>query len=345
MTLRLRLVLAFAYLAALILLVSGSAIVALLGLSSSVDVVLQENFRSIEASISMIEVLERMDSEALAALLAKGGPDGTSGALVDGFYSALAEAEGNVTEPDEPAVLARIRADFEAYAEAHHDLLGGPAEEALDAYRRVVSPRFGAVKADAFELLEINRTAMVTADREARQSAGQTSAWLGTLVAIALLSFVVLSHGLQTRVLAPLAELRRDMSRIRVGDLTRRLRAEGSDELAAIALEFNELLDRYAETQRGTHGRVAAERRLSLALLEACGEGAAVFELSGEPMAGDLGELERETIDWLREQGRDQVGSSATEPTRLDNGVELLLLRSRAGGAVAWLARPTRSAG
>lgn len=343
MTLRARLLLGYGYLAGLVLLATGSAIFSFLGLSSGIDVILSENFHSIRASMRMIEALERLDSATLAALIETEEPPEGVASFVFAFEEALAEAAGNVTEEGESEKLADIESGFEEYLSARQRLVAARPAQPLGAYRREVFPLFAEVKRNVFSVLDINQQAMIRADRRARETAIQSSAWLGVLVTVALLSFVFMTRTLQNQVLSRLAGLRQGMAEISAGDPGRRLYAEGKDELAAIAEEINRLLDRYEKLQAGSRGRLSRERRLTIALARSLAQDAAIFSLSGDCLTGTLGDrnLDGKAAAWVEEEGKRCIEEAESSATASLDGATIAfdLLSSAPEHPVAWLVR------
>jgi HAMP domain-containing protein len=201
--------------------------------------------------------------------------------------------------------------------------------------------------------VEINQRAMVAADRGAREAALRSAGWLGVLVGIALLSLVGLSRSLQRHFLSRLSRLERAMAAIAEGEESRRVREEGSDELSLIARQFNRLLDRRQELSAASDGRVARERRVVLGLLEALGEGAALYALSGALMASasESPRFESEVADWIASEGRKLVerwgstasGAPPTGRVDLSSGgyaAVRLLAGGRRRAGVGWLVTP-----
>lgn len=319
MTLRARLLLGYGYLVGLLLVAVGSATLGFFHLSAGIEVVLEDNFRSIQAAMTMIETLERQDSATLAALIEGRTETRDMELHEEAFREAVAEAADNVTEDEEPGVLAAIREEFAAYRAARDRLLAARLERPLAAYNREVFPRFAAVKSHVLRLLAINQEAMIRTDREVREAAVQSGTWLGFLAVVALLSFVFLSRMMQSRILGRLDRLRDGIAAVAAGR-RRRLREEGEDELALIARNVNRLLDRYDELKGRSQGRLAQERRLVLGLLGASKEAEALFSLSGELLAGGLEdrELEGRVVEWIREEGRGRA--EAARPTRATVG-------------------------
>lgn len=352
MTLRVRLLLGYGYLVGLMILAAGSATIGFLDLSARIDVVLEENVRSIRATMSMLEALERQDSATLAALIEGAEPGAEMAALEEGFLEALAEASSNVTEQGESALIAAIAEGFEAYRRDRDRLLAARPAEPLAEYNRLVFPTFAAVKQQVLELLDVNQRAIVEADRQVQAQAIRSAAWLGFLVGVALLSLVFLSRGLQRRVLHRLSQLERGTATVVAGDVQRRLPEEGSDELTLVARRLNLLLDQYQQLDARMRGRLAQEHQLALGLLDHLGEGAAIFGLGGELLAGRLGGCESALARWLRVQGRRRLlDREHQDPTRERNGtwepvtletgelVEVALLRARGERPVGFVAR------
>lgn len=346
MTLRLRLLLAFGYLAALVLLVSISAMFTFLHLSSGIDVILTNNFRTIEAAMEMIDALERIDSATLAALIEDESAELEQGQLIATFLASLDKAEANVTEEPEPAILAAIRERFDAFLGAREALLQESPERPLVAYERNVFPRFGAVKAELFTLLEVNHEAMILADRRAKATAVQSSAWLGVLVTIALVSFVLMAHALRSQVLNRLAQLKRDMERVGSSETLRRVHCPGRDELAAIAGAINRILDRHEALKARIEQRFTRERRLVTSLVARLDGAAALLDLKGNVLAGTLDgeDTERAIRRWIDQRQRlDAEETSDTRELDLDGAkVRLQLVATRHGEPLGWLARVDR---
>ena len=307
MSLRLRILLGYAYLVGLLLLATGSAIFGFFHLSTGVEVVLEENLTSVRAAMEMMEALERQDSATLAALIDRTAQAPISELAVyeREFDDALQRAAANLTEEGEGAVVAEIGARFELYREARNALVEERPERPLPAYDERVSGPFAQVKTQVFRLLALNQQAMVRTDRAMRELAVRNGTWLGFVVAVALISFVFLSRALQRTILARLQELESGIQAIAAGEL-KRLAEEGKDELELIARRVNGLLDQYELLERRSRGRLAQERRLVLGLLGSHGQRIALYGLAGELLAGSVAdqELSNRLSRWIRGHGR-----------------------------------------
>jgi hypothetical protein len=336
--------LGYGYLVGLLLLTAASSLIGFFRLSEGIEAVLEDNFTSIQATMTMLDALERLDSALLTALAE---PTAFDDSEDDRFLEALAQAEANVTEESEPAILARIREEFGGYRSARRHLLEDPPERPRSGYEREVFPRFARTKRAVGDLLEVNQTAMFEADRESRRSALRNGTWIGLLVAIALVSMILLARALQDDLLRRLENLSTDLATFGRGESQLRLVPEGHDELAAIATHVNQILDRHEGREARVLGRLGQEKRLVLALLELAGPDAVLLDRRGRRLTGAasvpaaLEELLREAI-----ASAPPADDSGWTTTRLADATwELRGVLGRAAEPIAWVARPARPSG
>ncbi len=219
------------------------------------------------------------------------------------FREALAIAERNVTEAEEPAALRSIRDQSEA-------ALAGDARA------------MASVVTTASQLAQSNRSAIEAANHDA-QALGSGGAW-----ALALLSFITFAAGLWSlrlldrRVLAPLSEVFEVLDAPHDQDAFRRCRPMpgAPDELAAAMRRVNALLD--AMTTRRARERVAVdetaalERATLLAALDGHPGAVAIVDDNGDVVAANTVALERlaapDGAD-LRGRLREAAAGRATE--------------------------------
>jgi NtrC-family two-component system sensor histidine kinase KinB len=350
-TLRLRLLLGYGYLVALMVLCAGSAMLGFLQLSQGIDVILEENFTSIAACTRMLEALERQDSATLLLLLDQAPDREELQRWHTAFEQSLQAAEDNVTEEAEQPILEHLRASYDQYRLQRGQLLEERGDRPLLAYNEQVEPIFAEVKADVLQLLDINHGAMREADRRARATAVQSGAGIGFLVTIGLLSLIVLSRALRRRLLEPLRKLTDGIEAIAQGEDRRRLPVRGEDELSQISAQLNAALDRQQELRAQMRGRLSQEKQLALALLAYLEGPVLVIGLDGLVMVDELGPLrdtiEADLVSWVLEEGAQRVRSLSNgevpEPTTLDlagETVTIELLQALGRRPVAWLVRP-----
>lgn len=184
-------------------------------MAPAIEVIIEQNERSLEAC-------ERM----LVALALSGGEESDNRQLQISFNEALQTAQNNITEAEEPEALAMIDRNY---------------REALDSNFPARRQTITAIN----RLADINRQAMVRADKRARQF-GIGGAWGVVFMASAVfLAGLLFLRSLKRNLVKPLEEIYAVISAYRLGDTMRRCSgADLSRDIKTIFDGINELLDK-----------------------------------------------------------------------------------------------------
>lgn len=348
MSLRTKLYLGFGYLMALILVTAASGAIGFYLLSKGIDRILKENFESVQASMEMLEVLEREDSATLTLLLDPRAGREMLQQLEGAFLQSLQRADNNITIEKERPIISRIRRDYVVYRESREKLVETHPGRPLAAYKATAYARFVEVKERVIELLDVNHEAMRQADRNARRTAVRSGAWLAALVMLALVSMLWLLRHLRRDLLSRMDALHETSGAIVAGDKRRRLPRTANDELGLIAAHFNELLDEMETGSKRAAGQMETSRQLLLGMLDARPEPAALCGLDGIVLAtnqaGEHDEILSAISGWILQQrmtrpaGRQTEGDSTDTATLAGHTIRLRLLLARNKKEVGWIA-------
>ena len=270
MTLRTKLLLAQAPLAAGLALVGLVALNTLQTLGRSSERILQDNFRSVLAAQRMKEAAERIDSAAL--FRAAGRPDkGDAQAApnIDAFETGLRAQESNITEAGEAEATRRLRAVWNEYLakyQAYRRISG--EQELRRHYFEELQPEFLRLKDAAERILVINQDAMLLKSDHARATAERNRSLLlfSTICALALCLFASVS--LTGRALRPLNRLSLAVRRIGEGDLEARARIQGEDEIAQVGRELDTMADKLREYRSSSLGELLQAQQASQAAID-----------------------------------------------------------------------------
>jgi NtrC-family two-component system sensor histidine kinase KinB len=246
--------------------------------------ILADNYRSVLAAQRMKESLERIDSGLLYILA--GHPDPPTVARHrHAFETELKVQEGNVTEPGEGEVTRELRESWNAYAgevDRYHAL----APAARDgAYFAVLAPRFNKVKQHADDILAINQDAMVRkSDRVAARAHLLEQQVTAAVVALSVLGLLTAAW-LLSRALRPLGVVTAAVRRFGGGDLKARAvvvsGAAGSDEIAAVATEFNEMADHLERYRRSSLGELLQAQQAAQAAIDGLADPVLLLDAGG----------------------------------------------------------------
>jgi two-component system, NtrC family, sensor histidine kinase KinB len=278
MTLRRRLLLAQAPLAAALLVVGGASLRTVSFLGNSSENILQDNYRSVLAAQRMGDALDRLDREALLRALSRPASEPAQ-ALRDRFEAELRVQEGNVTEPGEREATGRLRAAWGAYLAAEREQEG--VRERLPAFLGQLQRESVAVRAAIEEVLSLNQDAMVRKSNQASRSARSLLQFLMLATVGALLLGLVASFTLTSRIVKPLSALSLAVRRFGEGDLESRARHRGRDEITALATEFNTMADRLEAYRKSSLGDLIQAQQASQAAIDSLPDPVLVLDGSG----------------------------------------------------------------
>jgi len=354
-TLRTRLLLAQAPLAAGLVLVGLVALNTLDTLGQSSQLILRDNFRSVLAAQRMKDAVERVDSAA--AFRAAGRPDKAdeqAPANIRAFEAQLEVQERNITEPGEAEATQRLRAawneymaKYEAYRRIRDD------RELRRRYFDDLQPAFLRVKDAAERVLEINQDAMLLKSERARGTAERNRTLLLLAISSALGLGLLASVSLTRRALRPLRLLSLAVRRIGEGDLDARARIEGKDEIAQVGRELDTMADKLSEYRSSSLGELLQAQQASQAAIDSLPDPVIVLSLEGQVLnvnqaAESLLRLEagRDPLSLLPPQLREAIDKIrahifAGKGPYAPRGVEEAIRVEGEGGGRALLPRAT----
>ncbi len=239
-------------------------------LGGNIDVILRENYRSIQAAEDMKEAIERMDSGLLFAV---GGQEERGrdqfAANRARFEENLKIEQGNITVHGERELADALEHLFQQYIEHANRFFALPADpprERKALYFDQLLPTFNEIRKSANGVLELNQNNMIAMNRSARQNA-TTSAWLmiGALVGAVGLSVGVALY-LSREILAPIHAVTEGARALARGELDQLVPASSRDELGELSNAFNDMARtlrdyRQAGTARLLRAEDGASRR------------------------------------------------------------------------------------
>ncbi|MGM0381312.1 MAG: ATP-binding protein [bacterium] len=239
-----------------------------IGLRSSINDILIENYHSIKAAEKMNEALERQDSAILLLLQGeeKQGVEFFQENEQD-FYRWLIKAEENITIDGETKIVEKLRAKYSEYLSNFDKFRNLGGKKARNFYLEKFFSTFKSVKTSIRDLSQLNQEEMIKAQDRANQRGWEaiisTSGISAALVIVALV-FVIY---LQRLLLKPIKKLTRGVQKIQGGNLHHRIQLESEDEVGELAREFNAMTQRIEKYERMNIRKLESEKNKSEAIV------------------------------------------------------------------------------
>ncbi len=271
--LRMQLYLSHLLLVTLLLVVMAGAVVNFLGLGQSIDRIFKDNYASVIAAQNMKETLERQDS-ATTFFLA-GQPEKARLQFQTNwtrFRESFQIEAHNITEPGEQQLADDIGKESENYRKMVETLLfANPhlsQEAAKKYYFQSLEPAFLHLKGRAQKVLDLNQSAILRANEQAKKEARRASFMsVGVTVGAVILALILVPWTIRA-VLTPLVSLARQAEEIGLGHLNQRIALNRNDEIGNLALSFNTMAEKLREARQLAEERLKRAERMSDAALE-----------------------------------------------------------------------------
>lgn len=215
-------------------------------LSFSVHGLIQDNYKSIEASKTMIQALEREDSGILLLMLGEWEEGRNIINSADSiFLTALETASNNLTEPDEEKYIGRIEDSYAGYkAMWRRPIVDTDKEGDISWYKNKIHQAFIETRTAVEELMTLNQTSMYYEASELRDKS-KRAIMPGIVSIIAALIFSIVLNFFITRYFVhPISELAEAINNYKEGEMRIRSNITSNDEIKYLEKAVNDLIQR-----------------------------------------------------------------------------------------------------
>jgi signal transduction histidine kinase len=282
MSLRTRVLLAFAPLVALLAAVGAAGLAHLHKTGERIDAILRENYASVQAMYRLNEALERADS-AFQVALSAGDPERERAAREQfesnwaAFEAEFRAEENNVTiHPAEDNLVAQLRArkddyrargrDFfapnRARAARHAAYYGAPGAPGLEE-------QFRAIKGTSGAILKLNQEQMERTRGDARATSRQSFIGFGAALSATVALVFGIAWYVRHTVLAPIRAVTQAAEGIgESGHLDREVPVYGAAELGRLAHAFNAMTRQLRAYRRTDLDRLIRAQRTAQATID-----------------------------------------------------------------------------
>jgi len=272
-TLKSKISLVYIGLVVLIAIVAASAVINLHALETSVNLLMTDNYISIDAASNMMEAIDKQDIALLNFIYQdkQRGIELFSEANVSFLKWFDAESK-NITETGEKEIVDKINSSYKKYTGDFSKLqdinnrLG--QNEALKYYNLSLTSDFNKTKDELKSLRLLNEEAMFSSKDEASKSARNYILFIILLSLVAVVGGYIVSMLFTNRLLDPLHRLSEVIKKVKGGDLNQKIDIKTKDETGELANEFNNMINRLHNYEISTVGIMMEEKNKSIAIVK-----------------------------------------------------------------------------
>jgi len=215
-------------------------------LSRSVNELIQDNYKSIEASKSMLEALEREDSGILLLLLG----DWEHGRKIiksadSSFTIALNNAKNNLTEINEDELLNKIENSYKSFKKTwQRPIVNTDKQGDIAWYKDRLHKQFNETKVLINSLMTLNQDILYKEASQLQEKA--TRAIMPGIVSIlsALLFSVILNFFISKYFINPISKIAQSIHDFQLGDYRIESNITSSDEIKDLEDAINDLIEK-----------------------------------------------------------------------------------------------------
>lgn len=245
----------------------------LYNLKNSIDGLMTDNYKSINASNNMAEALEKQDLVIISSIYANNQK------AIDEFYKESDEffkwyniEANNITEKGERDLVNQLGKQYLEYVKRFSQLQitrsNYDLNQAIDYYNKEVIQATIDIRKTLNDLIKVNENSMLISKDRVTNYAEDSMYIVLALSVFAVISGFVFSRYYINKTLKPISLLTNTIKKVKEGDLNQEAPVISQDEIGIMAQEFNKMTKRLYEFERSTLGKIIQERNKTLAIVK-----------------------------------------------------------------------------
>jgi PAS domain S-box-containing protein len=243
------------------------------GLRRSIDGLMVNNYKSINAVTNMLEAVEEQNNSILVYLYV----DKQNG--IDNFYNYNDVFNKwynieyiNITEHGEREHVAKINELYKSYLKQFSNIQeirsSQGNDKALEYYNNIIVPEFTNLKQELAFLASLNEKVMFQSKELVTASAWNSMYLITILSVIAVIGGYIISMLSINKNLKPIYSLTETMKAVKEGDLAQQAPILSKDEIGELTNEFNNMTKRLQSFEQSTLGMLLSEKNKSVAIVK-----------------------------------------------------------------------------
>jgi PAS domain S-box-containing protein len=284
-TLKGKIAIIYVLLILMIAIVGLTSVLSFLKLSKSVDSLMIDNYKSINAARNMMDAMDEQNIAILNYLNNRGKNEiSIFYESSDKFYKWFNIETNNVTESGEQENVDRINNYYLEYSKSFSQIqdlkekVG--VEGAREFYDSKVEPLHNGLQNELNDLWKLNEEAMFTSKNKVTKDTVTIMYTVLALSTIAVVGGYLVSRFFANKFLRPIYVLTEAVKRVQEGDLEQQAYVQSNDEIGSLAHEFNNMTKRIKQFEKSSKGKLLAEKNKSIAIVKSISDPLIVLDMN-----------------------------------------------------------------
>lgn len=253
--------------------VGATSIANIYSLGKSIQGLMTDNYKSINAAGYMLDALEGQNSAALTYINTnknKGISDFNKNSGY--FYQWYNVEASNITEKNEKQFVEDINNSYTAYltlfSKLQETAINSDNSKVINFYNDEMYPEYSNLKKLLRDLSILNEKAMFSGKERVINASEKSMNIVIILSVLSIIGGLTAAWLSLVKFLSPLYALRDNMKALKEGELNKQTKIVSQDEIGELSKEFNDMTKRLMQFEQSTLGKVLAEKNKSLAIVK-----------------------------------------------------------------------------
>lgn len=274
----------YIFLVLIIALIGVSSVINFYKLGKSINGLMIDNYKSINAVSHMNESLEDQNI-ALSDYINSGNNKSISNFYESSssFYKWYNIEANNITEVGEVDVVTLVNKDYLQYQSLFSELKKIRDDKgstiASEYYNKNIAVAFSNLRGNLKKITIINENAMFKGKSRVNASAVNSMYIIMILSVFAIILGFIIASLLTNKFLRPLYTLKENMKLVREGHMKQEVPIYTKDEIGDVTSEFNKMIIRLQEFEQSTKGKLLEERNRSIAIIRSISDPIIVLDM------------------------------------------------------------------
>lgn len=265
----------------IILVVGAVSVLNVYTLGKSIDGLITDNYKSIDAVDKMRRAIDAQDRGILKYL------QGEKEDAVELFYENNDQfnkwyyfEKYNITEKGEEDAVKKVNTKYVQFNKMLSELQEKDNVSANDFYKKDITPTLNELKTDLDALSELNEKAMFD-KKQLTSSSAEHSIYIIFIVSISAAAVgLFLSVIFTNKYIRPIYLLINAVKSVKEGEVNKQAPIVYDDEIGLLAREFNNMTYRLYEFEKSTKGTLLAEKNRSTSIIKSISDPLMVLDAS-----------------------------------------------------------------
>lgn len=260
-----------------------ASVISLFELNKSINALMTNNYKGINAVNTMLESVESQNTAVLNYINTKEEANIELYFIGSNtFHKSYMMEASDIASPQGKDLVLKINESYSRYTNLFSELQNienkNGIQAAINYYDHNMLQEFNKLKQNLNDLSSMNETEMVNSKNAIVSNSKKLMYIIFTLSIISVIGGLLISRFLVNKFLKPITVLINTMKSVKEGDLNHQAPIFSEDEIGELSREFNNMTRRLDQYEHSTAGKLLTEKNKSVAIVKSISDPLVVLD-------------------------------------------------------------------